>query len=574
MNMNTSKRMNIPKNKVVLFERGAEFYFDLGYKYIQKGKLKTALRYIEKAAMIKPEDSFLQFNYAGILAELGDINKSTEVLRNIIEQLDPDYSECYYGLGCNFLQLQKIKKSVEYFSIYLEKDPDGEFADEAEDLLEMLTMIKDANNNLDDEELEKIYKVEEEAINHLEKREYEKAVQKFEDVVRLLPNAVPARNNLSLTYYYLGNIDKAIELAREVLSYEEGNVHANCNLAIYYNKLNLQNWVEKQIKIVKRLDTDNEDYLYKIADTFGCLGKHQLAYKSYKKLLTLNMESPLYIHFAALSAYNSKKFKDSIILWERLKELESDNFLSDYYIVRAQKAMEEESPAPLTYIYQLPKEEIGLRLEKIYKLVGSSREESKKMLEQEPPLLEILYFGIIFDKFFLRKLIFNKIKSDGLAEIEPVLRKYILRKDIENYIKMEAIFLLSGLGVKEPFEAYFDGEIRTVSIDPLSFPKSEWKKEWESVKSMAYSKMKNCYKKPYKKIIEDIWYGFIKATYPEVPQIKRVDVWAAALEYAYCRFYSSETTQQQIAEKYNISKTSLSEKYRVIINAIGNKLDF
>ena len=33
-------------NKVVAFERGAEFYFNLGYKYIQKGKLKTALRYI------------------------------------------------------------------------------------------------------------------------------------------------------------------------------------------------------------------------------------------------------------------------------------------------------------------------------------------------------------------------------------------------------------------------------------------------------------------------------------------------------------------------------------------------
>ena len=62
----------------------------------------------------------------------------------------------------------KDKKSSEYFSIYLEKDPGGEFAEEAEELLEMLTMIKDANNNMDDEELERIYKIEEEAIDHLE----------------------------------------------------------------------------------------------------------------------------------------------------------------------------------------------------------------------------------------------------------------------------------------------------------------------------------------------------------------------------------------------------------------------
>ena len=86
----------------------------------------------------------------------------------------------------------------------------------------MLTMIKDANNNMDDEELERIYKIEEEAIDHLEEeKEYKQATEKFETVVQMLPNAVPARNNLSLAYYYMGYIDKAIELAREVLTYED-----------------------------------------------------------------------------------------------------------------------------------------------------------------------------------------------------------------------------------------------------------------------------------------------------------------------------------------------------------------
>ena len=121
-------------NKVVTFERGADFYFDLSYKYIQKGRLKTALRYIEKAVSLKPHDSFLQFNYAGLLAEQGHIDRSTEVLLNIVKNIDPNYLECYFGLGCNYLQLQKIKKSSEYFSIYLEKDPGGEFAEEAEEL--------------------------------------------------------------------------------------------------------------------------------------------------------------------------------------------------------------------------------------------------------------------------------------------------------------------------------------------------------------------------------------------------------------------------------------------------------
>lgn len=562
-------------NKVVAFERGAEFYFDRGYKYIQKGKLQTALRYMEKAVNLKPYDSFIQFNYAGLLAELGYIDRSTEVLINIVKNLDPDYLECYFGLGCNYLQMQKIKKSSEYFKLYLEKDPDGEFADEAEELLEMLTMIKDANNNLDDEELEKIYKIEEEAIEHLEKREYEKATQKFEMVVQMLPNAVPARNNLSLSYYYLGHLDKAIELAREVLAYEEKNVHANCNLAIFYNKQGITGWVEKQLRIIGKIRTENEDYLYKIGDTYGSLGKHADAYRIFKKLLTVNPNNPIYVHFAAVAAYNSRKYKDSIKLWERLREIDNDNMLSDYYIEAAAEQMENESGnKALQYIYQLPREVIKNRLDLVYRFIEMPADECKAEFASNKHMVDILYFGINFDKYFLRKLIFNKIKNDRLIEAEPAIRKFMMRNDVENYMKMESVFLLNSIGAKEPYTINFDGQIKNMTIDSLGFPESEWKRVWDEVKLKAVSMMRKCYRRPYKKIIEDIWYEFIKSTFPEVPEIDNVDAWAAALEYTYCRLYNAEASEQQLAEKYGINQEALLQKFRIINNAIKSKYQY
>ncbi len=562
-------------NKVVTFERGAEFYFDLGYKYIQKGRLKTALRYVEKAVKLKPSDSFIQFNYAGLLAELGNIDHSTEVLSNIVKNLDPDYLECYFGLGCNYLQLQKIKKSSEYFSLYLEKDPEGEFSEEAEELLEMLTMIKDANNNLDDDELEKIYKIEEEAIEHLEKREYEKATQKFETVVQMLPNAVPARNNLALAYYYLGFLDKAIELAREVLIYEEANVHANCNLAIFYNKQGTTSWVEKQLRIISKIRTDNEDYLYKIGDTYGSLGRHADAYRTFKKLLAADPENPMYIHFTAVAAYNSKKYKEGIKLWEKLSALDKDNMLSDFYIESASRQLDSESEnMHFPYIYQLPKDEIKNRLDFIYKFIEMQTAECKAELARNKHVLDILYFGINFDKYFLRKLIFNKIKENKLVEAEPALKKFMLRDDVENYIKMESVFLLNSLGAKEPYTVNFDGEIKNVTIDSLDFPESEWNKQWDEVKTKALSMMRSCYKRPYKKIVEDIWYEYIKSTFPEVPEIDNVSVWAAALEYTYCRLCNVEASEQQLAEKYGISSDSLLVKVEIINNAIKSKFQY
>jgi tetratricopeptide (TPR) repeat protein len=227
-------------------------------------------------------------------------------------------------------------------------------------------------------------------------------------------------------------------------------VHANCNLAIFYNKQGTTSWVEKQIRIISKIRTENEDYLYKIGDTYGSLGKHADAYRTFKKLLSVDSENPMYIHFAAVAAYNSKKYKESIKLWEKLSGIDDDNMLSDYYIESALKHLDSGSEnIPFPYIYQLPKDEIKNRLDFIYKFIEMQPDQCKAELVNNKHMADILYFGINFDKYFLRKLIFNKIKNDKLFETEPAIRKFMLRDDVENYIKMESVFLLNSIGAKE-----------------------------------------------------------------------------------------------------------------------------
>ncbi len=565
------------KNNVIAFERGAEFYFDLGNKKIQKGKLSSALTYIEKAVNLKPNDSFIKFNYAGLLAELGNVELSTEVLLKIVNELDSNYTECYFGLGCNFLQMQKIKKSVEYFSKYLEKEPEGEFSEEAEDLLEMLTMIKDANNNLDDEELEHIYEIEEEAIDHLEKHEYKEAVVKFEQVVEILPNAVPARNNLSLVYYYLGETQKAIELAREVLSYEIYNIHANCNIALFYNKLNLNNWVKKQIKDIKKLNTENPEYLYKIADTLGCLGKHEDAYKVYKKLMSVESDNILYIHYIAVAAFNSGKYNDSIKYWKKLLELDKQNMVSEFYITLAQGIINREEKelerTILAYNYQLPKEEISRRIAKTQDFIEGSMERSRDILASKDGE-DALYYCILFDKTLTRKLVFDKIKKELLIEGQNIIRKLIISPELEDEIKIEAIFLLDIIGAPQPYNVNFAGEIMEITADPLSIDIYAVNGEWKDVIKKTQVKMKGHYKGAYKRFVENIWMTFIKYMYPETPRIINVDSWAATLEYVYCRLNNINTTQIEIAGKYSVSASAISDKYRQILDSVVNRADY
>lgn len=560
--------------KVVPFERGADFYFGLSFKHIKNGKLKTALRYIEKAVKIKPDDSYIQFNYAGLLAELGHIEESTRVLLHIVNNLDSDYDECYFGLGCNYLQMQKIKKALEYFEKYLKISPFGEYAEEAEHLADMLYLIIESNNNIDDEELEKLYKIEEEAIKFMERREYEKALINLEKVVEKLPNAIPAKNNLSLTHYYVGNIGTAISLAKDVLEYEENNVHANCNLALFYNKLGISNLVERQIKIIKKLYPENEDYAYKIADTLGCLNRYKEAYAAYKRLLRMNNGNPQYINLMAIAAFNCKKFNEAMNLWGRLKKYDEEGYLGDYYYDIAAETKEGiREFRPLPYICQLPKEEISRRIDRVYHFLSLDKDEIIELLEKDHSLKDTIYYIMGFDKLVLRKMIFDKIRKENLIELEDIIRKFILKPDVEKNIKIESIFLLNKIGSKGPYHVLLDDEVRVVSIDSESLLEDEWKDEWEEVKNITLRKMENCYDNDeYVKIVEDIWYDFIRSTYPDVPKIVKKEIWAAALEFVYCKFTCKEATQQQLAEKYNVSTSSISQKARIILSYMGNKL--
>jgi tetratricopeptide (TPR) repeat protein len=473
--------------------------------------------------------------------------------------------------------MQKIKKSVEYFSKYLERDPEGEFSEEAEDLLEMLTMIKDANNNLDDEELERIYAIEEEAITHLEKREYKEASEKFEQVVELLPNAVPARNNLSLAYYYMGETQKAIELAREVLGYESYNIHACCNIAIFYKKLGLENWVEKQVKEIKKLNSDNPEYLYKIADTLGCIERHEEAYKAYKRLISAESDNNLYLHYAAVAAFNAGKYNDSIRYWRKLQELDKQNLLSEYYISLVQKisAKAEQGMVKLIlpYSYQLPKEEIGRRIARAHDFIEGSFEECRAMFackEDE----DALYYAMLFDKPVLRKLIFNKIKKGLLLEGENIIRKLLLVPDVEDEIKIEAVFLLDIIGAAQPYAVDFAGEVLEITADPLSIDVYAVNVEWEDIIKEAQKNMKGLYKGAYKRAVENLWMDYIKYQYPDIPKTENIGAWAAALEYVYCRLCDIKTTQKDIAGKYGVSAGSLKDKYNSILESATNRADY
>lgn len=300
--MNKSKK----EKKVLPFNRDPEFYFRVGVKYFRKRKNDVSLKYLKKAAEMDPYNAEYKFNLAGVLAETKRIEESNKVLMDIIKNIDPTLAECYFGMGCNYFDLGDFEKSRESFERYVWADPNGELIDEAQDILYYLKMYENVGSN--DKLAKKISKMARQGEKYLSEGAFEKAGEILERIIELNPRLTSPRNNLSLVYFYLGDIKKAISLAKSVLKIDSDNLHATCNLLLFFKSGgNAGEYRGHLRKLSSRIPESKEDFS-KMLDTFIKVKEHFYICRLVLIRLRESKESALF-HILATALFNMKEFE-------------------------------------------------------------------------------------------------------------------------------------------------------------------------------------------------------------------------------------------------------------------------
>lgn len=300
--MNKSQK----KNKILSFEKDPEFYFRVGVKYFRKRKNDVSLKYLKKAAEMDPYNAEYKFNLAGVLAETRSIEESNKVLMDIIKNIDPTLAECYFGMGCNYFDMGDFAKSRENFERYVCADPDGEFIDEAQDILYYLKMYENAGTN--GKLTKKISKMAARGEKYLSDREFERAKEVFEKIIELNPRLTSPRNNLSLAYFYLGNVEKAISLAKSVLKVDADNLHANCNLLVFCSSTQNTEQYKQHLHKLSSKVPESEDEFSKMLDTFMKTKEHFFVCRLILMRLRESKEKALF-QILAIALFNMKEFK-------------------------------------------------------------------------------------------------------------------------------------------------------------------------------------------------------------------------------------------------------------------------
>lgn len=570
--MSQRKRAANNKNrrpKVISMRLDATFFFERAVQSLDRYHYDKALKYFRRAVEYEPENPVNHCNMAGILSEMGRYEESNDILRSVLDQIDPAMTECYYYLANNYANMELYEAAEEALVRYLENDTEGQFLDEADELLDLLGYELNRPTKISTIKSKENMFAHDKARELLEAGRFAEAVKMLEDIIKREPGFLAARNNLGLAYYYMGLFDKSVQTITEVLDAEPGNLHALCNLAIFYQHANRDGELRSLMEKLRKTVPFHPEHVFKLATTLGIVGEHREAYRHFCRLLKTELSGePSLHHFAAVAAANLGLPDRAERYWQQAARLDPDSEVPAYYLRKLDKIRSGEEKPPSHYHYHLPFEEQFRRWEATPGLISEA-------LRRDPLIRSSFFWALRHGD---RRTKVQVIQALGLVADEEVieaLKAFLIDPEEEDELKRVAVLVLRSIGVQDTLEVTFNGRIVTLEARRKSGKLPIWDSAWQAVLEQALGQMSGRYDVVQQHDMMTLWVDYLSRVYPEVPKLHRSSGWAAALEYWTAKMHRKSITYADLVSRYGASQASISRYANRIDEACGirEKLD-
>lgn len=570
--MSQQKRVAAGKSrrpKVISMRLDATFFFERAVQSLDRYHYDKALKYFRRAVEYEPENPVNHCNMAGILSEMGRYEESNDILRSVLDQIDPAMTECYYYLANNYANMELYEAAEEALVRYLENDTEGQFLDEADELLDLLGYELNRPTKISTIKSKENMFAHDKARELLEAGRFAEAVKMLEEIIEREPTFLAARNNLGLAYYYMGLFDKSVQTITEVLDAEPGNLHALCNLAIFYQHANRESELRSLIEKLRKTVPFHPEHVFKLATTLGIVGEHREAYRHFCRLLKTELSGePSLHHFAAVAAANLGLLDRAERYWQQAGRLDPDSEVPAYYLRKLDKIRDGEEKPPTHYHYHLPFEEQFRRWEATPGLISEA-------LRRDPLIRSSFFWALRHGD---RRTKVQVIQALGLVaddEVIEALKAFLIDKEEEDELKRVAVLVLRSIGVQDTLEVTFNGRVVTLEARRKSGKLPIWDSAWQAVLEQALGQMSGRYDVVQQHDMMTLWVDYLSRVYPEVPKLHRSSGWAAALEYWTAKMHRKSITYADLVSRYGASQASISRYANRIDEACGirEKLD-
>jgi tetratricopeptide (TPR) repeat protein len=555
------QRRTTRTSNVISMRLDAAFFFQRGVRFLERNDLSKALKAFRKTVEYEPENPVNHCNLAGVLSELGDFDASNQILLHVLNDIDPAMAECQFYLANNYANMGEYETAEEYVLQYLDSEPDGEYAADAEEMLDLLLdefgggrayQRWEAKKHEDERAL-----AEQDGRHLLEEGQFEAAVEWLQDIAKREADNTAARNNLSLAYYYTGQYDLAISLTESVLAVQPDNIHALCNLAVFSAHLGPRERLTACVQKLSKVFPLHYDQAMKVGTTLGLVGEHRSALNVFRQLCKIvDQPETILMHSLAASAANVGAFAVARKWWKSLSQVPEMKEVALYYLERIARAQRSKLPRlRVSYQYDLP---IQVQFTQMKKRLQHG---DLTTLRQDPLLRASLYWGLRHGSSETRRAVIRTLAMIGDADAGKALRSFLKRPDVPDTLQAAALHALQRVGTRGRIEVWQDGSLNScrmsdipkdiiLSVDPA------WRVTYETVEDYLRIHHKSHYIAEAKRA----WIGFLKHSFQRTEtHFGKPEIWAAALLYAVQKRHNETVRQKDVAELFHVSVSSVSK---------------
>jgi tetratricopeptide (TPR) repeat protein len=225
----------LDKAELIASEDTAEYWFNLAAAYESLSLYSDASGAYQNAIRIKPEDA-IAHNKLGIVYANLDIYSFAIREHNEAIRLKPDYQEAYYNLGIAYIKSDKIQMAGETFEKAIRLKPDDE----------------KSYNNL--------------AFTLFKSGKLKEAVEVYKQAILIKPDDPETYYNLGAVYFQTKMYADAIEALKQCIRLKPDIPEVHFRLGVLYSMQDTASAL-KEYEILKKLDPDGANELYKIIQT-------------------------------------------------------------------------------------------------------------------------------------------------------------------------------------------------------------------------------------------------------------------------------------------------------------------
>lgn len=554
---------NFRGGKVIPFEQDGAFFLKRGMLKLDKNNLLDAMVYYRHALNRDPDNAECRLAIAEVLTEMNHFEESNRMLFTFFGEIDAERpSECYFGMGCNFIGLQEYSRARDSFEKYIQVDPQGEFVEEVYDMLDALedeSFRKEMSNKTDDPVSDAIHMANEgKAL--LERQDFQGAIKRLEGAVGKYPQMNFVRNNLALAYFCDSRYEDAIKQVQTILQDDPRDIQAHCNFAMFCNAVKDTKMLESEVNFILKQQTDDLDDLNRIAVTLMELGYHADSKRILKQLFAELPYDVGTIHRLGVCCYRLGDYMEAISYYDRILKLNGTDSIARYYrgVCRAAAAGGPKRGG-LMNNYQVPLDEMFLRISRLNDDLHKPYEELKRMWAGDAEFKSLILWGLDLPELSVKYAMLGLLGMFGDREAERVLRDFALKRVQPDELKQEVFGLLKQIEADEPYLGYIDGQLVQSRVKLIRNLPEDLPESYRLVLAHCLKAMQGVRDKECMLLAVRLWEKYVKRLqgYPRVrgPQIYAM---AAALEYLACRGNGVAVSKATLCHDYGVSLVRLN----------------